>query len=398
MSRPSTDQRRVLISGAGIAGLTLATLLKEQGWSPVVLERDPAMRTEGYMMDFFGTGWDVAERMGLVPALRAIRYPIDAMDHVDRDGRVTLHVPVGRIRDALDDKYVYLRRSDLERILYERAQKTGVEIRFGAQVESMEEGADHVRVTDSAGRSEDVALVFGADGLHSRVRALIFGPEQPFALYLGGYVAAFHITGHAYPIGRALKLHEETDRIAGFYPIDADTMAATFVFRSPDRGHVPRQERLGLLKRTFSGAGWIAGRVLEDFPASQPVYFDSLTQIRMPNWTRGRVALLGDACGCLTLLAGQGSHMAMAGAYVLATELKRHDGDHAAAFAAYESVLKKPVATKQRDAALFAKVFMPTARSRPWLRRLVIKAMFSEPVLKYAFRSFGSRSALRHYR
>lgn len=398
MSRPSTDNRRVLISGAGIAGLTLAILLKEQGWTPVVLERDPAVRKEGYMMDFFGTGWDVAERMGLVPALRAIRYPIDAMEYVDRDGRATLHVPIDRIRDALDGNYTYLRRSDLERVLYERAQKAGVEIRFGAQVERLTEGADHIRVTDSAGRSEDYALVFGADGLHSRVRELVFGPEQQFALYLGGYVAALHIAGHAYAIGRALKLHEETDRIAGFYPIDADTMDATFVFRSPDRGHVPHDERLGLLKRTFSGAGWIAGRVLEDFPASQPVYFDSLTQIRMPNWTKGRVALLGDACGCLTLLAGQGSHMAMGGAYVLATELKRHDGNHAAAFAAYEGVLRKPVAAKQKDAALFAKVFTPTARSRPWLRRLVIKTMFSGLVLKYAFRSFGSRSVLRHYR
>ena len=111
--------------------------------------------------------------------------------------------------------------------------------------------------------------------------------------------------------------------------------------------------------------------------AKEPIYFDSLTQIVMPHWSKGRVALLGDACGCLTLLAGQGSHMAMAGAYVIARELERHDGDYSAAFAAYEAKLKPAVTKRQDDAAAFARYFIPSARSRPWLRRLVIKMMFS---------------------
>ena len=125
-----------------------------------------------------------------------------------------------------------------------------------------------------------------------------------------------------------------------------------------------------------------------------PLFFDSVTQIVMPQWYRGRVALIGDACGCLTLLAGQGSHMAMAGAYVLAQELKRQGG-HTAAFAAYQDFLKPHVERKQRDAARFARLFVPSARSRPWLRRLTLRALFSRPLIGYGLALFGVRSALR---
>jgi 2-polyprenyl-6-methoxyphenol hydroxylase-like FAD-dependent oxidoreductase len=122
-----------------------------------------------------------------------------------------------------------------------------------------------------------------------------------------------------------------------------------------------------------------------------------MTQIVMPQWCKGRVALLGDACGCLTLLAGQGSHMAMAGAYIIARELERHDGNHEAAFAAYQALLKPAVDRRQRDAALFAKVFIPSARSRPWLRRLTIYLIFNPVGLPLVLRWFGARSVLEGY-
>ncbi len=336
MTPTSDADRRVLISGAGIAGLTLAGLLKERGYEPLVVERDPRPRDEGYMMDFFGTGWDVAERMGLTGALRKIRYPIDRMEFVDRNGAVTLSVPIERIREALHDRYVYLRRPDLEHILLERAKSLGVAIRFATSVTALSQSEAEVVATFDSGESEAFALAFGADGVHSQLRALVFGSEQAFASYLGAYVAAFHMERPRVELDHALKLHEEIDRVAAFYPLGEGAADATFVFRHPDIGHVPASERLPLLKEKMSGPGWMSAHVLEDISTSHPVYFDSLTQIRMPNWYRGRVALLGDACGCLTLLAGQGSQMAMADAYVLATELHRHAGDHAAAFKAYQ--------------------------------------------------------------
>jgi 2-polyprenyl-6-methoxyphenol hydroxylase-like FAD-dependent oxidoreductase len=305
-------------------------------------------------------------------------------------------VPIARLSRAFGGKYVYLRRSDLERILYERAQAEGVAVRFGSVVTSLRETANGVRATFVDGAAAEFALVFGADGVHSGVRRLIFGEQRQFERFLGGYVAAFHLKRHKFNIGRALKLHEETDRVAAFYPLDAKRMDATYVFRH-DEVQVLPEDRLSFVRKEFKGAGWIAEAMLKAYRAKEPIYFDSLTQIAMPDWHRGRVALVGDACGCLTLLAGQGSHMAMAGAYVIARELARHDGDHASAFTAYQAMLKPAVTKRQKDAAVMARYFIPSERSRPWLRRLVIKLMFSAPVLPLIFRWFGARSVLEGY-
>jgi len=151
-------------------------------------------------------------------------------------------------------------------------------------------------------------------------------------------------------------------------------------------------QQLTFVRRAFKGAGWIGEALLDSYKGSAPLYFDTLTQIAIPRWSRGRVTLLGDACGCLTLLAGQGSHMAMAGAYILAQELQRYDGNHTAAFTAYEAMMKPEIASRQEDAAAFAKIFIPTAQSKPWLRHLVTKAMFNPLLLPFAFRAFGSKS------
>jgi 2-polyprenyl-6-methoxyphenol hydroxylase-like FAD-dependent oxidoreductase len=386
---------RCLISGAGIAGLTLGVCLKQHGFDPVIVERDPALRAEGYMMDFFGTGWDVAERLDLIGALRKIRYPIDFMEYVDDDGATWLRVEIDRIRKALHNDYVYLRRSDLERILFDRAVAAGVSVRFGTTIEAIgEEDEDSVPATLSDGTTDRFAFVFGADGFHSRVRELVFGPESQFARFLGYYVAAFHFPDKDYGIGRSLKLHESTGSVCGFYPLGGGRMDATFTFRNDDIGHVPHGERLPLLKRKFAGSPWIVGDVLNDVSTSEPVYFDSVTQIVMPRWSKGRVALAGDACGCLTLLAGQGSHMAMAGGYVIANELARSRGDYAAAFDAYERLLKPAIEAKQRAAARFSKSFVPSASSRQWLRRLSMRIMFAPPLIGLFFRFFGSKSVL----
>jgi 2-polyprenyl-6-methoxyphenol hydroxylase-like FAD-dependent oxidoreductase len=391
----STDGK-FLISGAGIAGLTLATLLKEQGHDLVVVERDERLRNEGYMMDFFGSGWDVAERIGLVPELRAIRYPIDALQFVDRSGQVYASVPISRVSHALGGKYVYLRRSDLERILCDFASAAGIEVRFGCEIKSLSQTQDAVHVAFNDGSEGEFALVFGADGVHSNARRLAFGEESEFARFLGGYVAAYHLDHPHFQLGRALKLYEETDRVAAFYPLDDTRLAATYAFRHTEI-HVPHDERLAFVHKAYEGAGWIAENMLDAYQGDDPIYFDSLTQIVMRHWHKGRVALLGDACGCLTLIAGQGSHMAMAGAYVIARELERHGGDYGAAFAAYEAKLKPAVTARQDDAAGFARYFIPSRRSRPWLRRLTIKFMFSALVLPFMFRWFGARSVLKGY-
>jgi 2-polyprenyl-6-methoxyphenol hydroxylase-like FAD-dependent oxidoreductase len=306
-------------------------------------------------------------------------------------------VPMERMRKALDGRYVYLRRSDLERILYRRAVGAGVEIRFGTTVRALTASDDTVEVQLSSGATDRFDLVFGADGVHSRIRALVFGEQEAFSYYLGGYVAALHMPKtEELELNDSFKLHEELNRLVGFYPLGNGAVDATFVFRHPDIGHVPAEERLPLLMQKWAGGGWMGKKILGEIPKSEHVYFDSLTQIRMPSWHRGRVALLGDACGCLTLLAGQGSHMAMADAYVLATELARQ-ADHAAAFTAYEALMEPAVVKRQIEAERFARIAMPTDKSWPWLRRLGTHLLFSGPGLKLGLGAFGAKSALSGY-
>jgi 2-polyprenyl-6-methoxyphenol hydroxylase-like FAD-dependent oxidoreductase len=254
---------KALISGGGIAGLTLGILLKEAGFEPLVIEREAALRTEGYMMDFFGSGWDVAERMGLAPKLRAIRYPIDQTQFVDDRGKSYDTVPISVVSRALGGNYVYVRRSDLERILYERALEAGVPVHFGRTIAGLrqDEAAVHVTLDDGAAASFDLA--FGADGVHSRVRTLVFGEERLFDRFLGAYVAAFHLEDHDFDLDGALKLHEETDRVGAFYPLDGRRMDATYAFRHGEADIAP-ERRLDFVREEYKGAGWILERVLDD--------------------------------------------------------------------------------------------------------------------------------------
>jgi 2-polyprenyl-6-methoxyphenol hydroxylase-like FAD-dependent oxidoreductase len=173
-----------------------------------------------------------------------------------------------------------------------------------------------------------------------------------------------------------------------------DTM---YLFRDTEEVSTTLGDRLWLLRRRFADAGWITSRVLEDLPDDTPLFFDALIQIRMPRWSSGRVCLVGDACGCLTLAAGQGSHMAMAGAYVLASELSRRPDEPLKAIDAYEVFFKPKVERKQAEARKFADRMVPNARSWNWLRRLVICAMFSRILLPLTCRSMGSRSVLHSY-
>ncbi len=387
---------RVLISGAGIAGLTLAVLLKERGLEPLVVERDPGIRAHGYMMDFFGSGWDVAERMGLANDIRGVKYPIERIEFVDSTGTPYVSVPIDRIRKALGGKYVYLRHSDLQSILHERAMRAKVDIRFGTTVVALDPTDDAVEARLSTGKTEPFDLVFGADGLHSAIRKLAFGEEDAYSFHLGGYVAAFHIAQSPLELDNAFKLQEATDRVAAYYPLGGGELDATLVFRHPDFGHVSPDRGLSLLREKWSEPGWIGSSLLEELTAWPPVFFDTLAQIRMPNWHYGRIALVGDACGCLTLLAGQGSHMAMAGAYVLATELARHD-DYEAAFRAYETLMAPTVMKRQIETERFAKIIMPTDRSQPRLRRVGTRLLFSPPGLRFGLRLIGARSVLEGY-
>jgi len=335
----------------------------------------------------------VAERIGLIERLCAIRYLIDALDFVDADGAAYTHVPISRVREALGGRYVYLRRQDLERILAERARELGVEMHYDTSLAAIEQREDTVHLRLEDGSEDEPALVIGADGVHSRVRELVFGAEAQFAHFLGLYAMAFHAASAGFPVRDAVLLYEEPDRSAFFYSLDAARMDATYVFRHAEM-ETHAIDRMATLHACYKDAGWIVQNVLRAHASDVPVYFDSATQIVIPQWHKSRVALIGDACGCLTLIAGQGSHLAMAGGYVLAQELARQR-DHRAAFAAYQQFLKPHVERKQRDPARFARLFVRARNSRAWLRRLTINLLFSRALVNLGFAGFGVKSVLR---
>ena len=338
----------------------------------------------------------MAERIGIVDALRAVKYPINYLEYVDNTGKPYSSVTVSRVKLALGGNYVYLRRSDLERILFERARSAGLEVRFGTVIRSLRDIGSSVEVEFEDNSRDSFSLVFGADGVHSRVRELTFEPEEKYARFLGAYVAAFHAV-NKYDLRNSFKMFEEKDHLIGLYPLSDQLMTGFYVFRSSNLGYVLRENRLPLLKERFQNSGWIGNKVLEDIDPTTPIFFDSLTQIKMPEWSKGRISLLGDACGCLTLVAGQGSHMAMADAYVITRELERYAGDHKQAFQSYAAFLK-PITTKKQDsAARFSKIFVPSQKSHMWLRRMVTRLVFSRLLIGFGLSEFGSKSVLAPY-
>ncbi|HEX5037812.1 MAG TPA: FAD-dependent monooxygenase [bacterium] len=386
---------RILISGGGIGGLTLAYWLKKFGFEPVVIEKSPALRTEGYMIDFFGSGWDVAERMGLVERLRAVKYPIRGMSFVDGSGKAFFRTDLDRFREACRGRYAYCLRSDLESLLW-NAIKDDVEVRFSTSVRNLSLNRDPVEVTFDNENREHFDLVIGADGVSSNIRRRVFGPDALFSRYLGFAVAAFRVPNR-WGIKDDLLIYQEPNRQAAFYPLAQGEIAALYLFKGPDPGFVPAGERIGRLLDAFDGAGWILQDVLRAVPEGCPLFFDSLTQIRMPSWYQRRVALVGDACGCLTLLAGQGASMAMAESFVLASELKKSGGDSRPAFQAYEKFLRPVIDAKQHRAVRFSKNFIPAGRFRIWLQRTYMRAAMSRLFIRRAAKFLGSESVLKDY-
>jgi 2-polyprenyl-6-methoxyphenol hydroxylase-like FAD-dependent oxidoreductase len=353
---------KILVSGAGIAGLSLSLCLERGGGGHelTIIEKSPTLRDEGYMIDFFGSGYDAAEKMGLIPDLEGIHYPIPRLAFVDAQGREKYSIAYSAFRRLLDDRHFNFMRGDLERVLYSKIQER-LSIRFGMTVESFRQDEQHVDVRFSDGTAGRFDLLVGADGVHSQIRALEFGAEERFSRFLGYYTAAFMLGAPPRTLGATDAFYTMTvpGRQVGVYPIRGDRIATFFVHKA--RRSVPdlsRETAINELSTEYGGMGWIVPEILErcDVPS---LYFDRVSQIEMPRWSEGRVVLLGDACQCVSLLAGQGASMAMAGAYVLAEALGEYGNDIPGALGRYEAKLKPSIEKKQQAGRRIAKWFVP---------------------------------------
>jgi 2-polyprenyl-6-methoxyphenol hydroxylase-like FAD-dependent oxidoreductase len=353
--------RNILISGAGIAGPCLAYWLLQHGFEPVLVERAPSLQSGGYIIDFWGLGFDVADRMGLLPALRHEGYDIDEVRIVDHNGAKTGGFSARAFQSVVGDRYLSLLRSDLSRLLYDSLHGK-VRTIFGDSIATLDQDDDGVTVTFRNAPAERFDLVIGAGGLHSPVRNLVFGPESGFEDYLGYHAAAFSVAGYPRRDPHAYVSFAAPGRQVSRYALRGGRTVFFFVFASDTRlaigSHDPNAQK-DALRRVFGQDHWELPAILRALDEADDLYFDAVSQIHMDSWTRERVALIGDACFAPSLLAGQGSALAMAAAYILAGELKTATGDHRTAFAAYEKTLRPFMAKKQRAARGFAGSFAP---------------------------------------
>lgn len=364
---------KVLIVGAGIAGPTLAYWLLRAGHEPTLVERAPELRRGGYLVDFWGAGFDVAERMGSVPELRRRGSVFTEARSVDRDGhRIASFDPSAVMRST--QRYLSIARSDLAAVLY-GALEDRVELILDDTVSALDDDGARGRVTFESGGTRDFDLVVGADGLHSQVRRLAFGPDEQFETYLGIVVSVFDVEGYRPRDELIAMMHAEV----GFQAVRLSLRDDVTMFLLTVRhdAHVPTDdvvEQQALLRARLADAGWETPAILDLMPQTKTFYFDSVSQIRMPSWTRGRVALVGDAAACPSLLAGQGSALAMVEAYVLAAELTR-SSDHVEAFARYEERLGDFLRSKQDAAVGLGPAFAPKNRLQLLVRNTVMRLM-----------------------
>lgn len=358
---------KIVICGAGIAGLALAKQVAESGAEVVLLEQAPGPRPEGYMMDFFGPGYDAAREMGLLPAIGELAYDVEEACLVDERGRRRAGIGVAQFADG-DLRSIM--RPDLERVLRE-ALPVGVRPQHGVQVTGVLDHGGGVRVELSDGATLDADLLVGADGIHSTARRLVFGEESRFVHHMGFHTAAFTFDApeiHREVAGRVC-LTDTVGRQMGFYGLAGGRVAAFAVHRTSDPA-LPEDFRSSV-RETYCGMGWVVPQALAACPESG-IYYDQVAQVRMPTWSSGRVVLLGDAAYAVSLLAGQGASLAIAGAYVLADRLARAD-PIPEALAAYERMWRPVVEEKQRTGRKAARWFLPASAAQLRLRRWTLR-------------------------
>ena len=362
----------VLISGAGIAGPTLAYWLARHGFRPTVVERSAVVRSSGSPIDVRGRAVEVAERMGIMPRIRDAGTDVIGMRFVNANGRQVGRVNMRALRSAAGSREVELPRGDLASILY-AASREHAEFLFDDFIVKLEQDAGGVDVSFNRAPRRRFDLIVGADGLHSAVRRLSFGPESGFVRHMGIYVATMRLGG-PFESGREVVMYNTPGRAVAIHPSRADALAF-FAFRSaavPDFDYRDTGQHKRLLAAAFADAAWRVPELLTRSQRSDDLYFDSVSQVRLPHWSQGRIALLGDAASSVSLF-GDGSSLAMAGAFTLAAELAAAPNDHELAFRRYESKHRALVGPKQQGVAQAAALLIPATRFGVAVRNLATR-------------------------
>jgi 2-polyprenyl-6-methoxyphenol hydroxylase-like FAD-dependent oxidoreductase len=365
------------------------------GFQPTVVERSPGPRPGGQAVDLRGAGRDVVERMQLMPQVLAASLHERGFAYVDEHGRHVARMPVSMFAGEGIVAEVEILRGDLARILYAATCDT-TEYLFNDAICSLDQDDEQVHVTFERSAPENFDLVLGADGVHSRVRALAFGDESQLLHPLGAYMAFFSLPQHLDTDGWFLLHNAPGGRVAALRPDTQQQAKAMLSFASGPLAYDRRDtaQQKALLAERFAGLGWEVPRMLEAMWSAPDFYFDVLAQVQLPTWSMGRVALVGDAGYSPSPLTGLGTTLALVGAYVLAGELSRADGDHRAAFVAYERALRGYVERSHKLPPGGVSGFLPRMRTAIWLRNQSMRLMTAWPLRNVLARTFETASSI----
>ncbi|GAB3150268.1 FAD-dependent monooxygenase [Microbispora hainanensis] len=385
----------ILISGGGIAGPALAYWLGRAGFAVTLVERAPAPRPGGQTVDLRGAGRTVVTRMGLLDRARAISIEQRGFALVDRKGRVTARLPADSFGGEGIVSEIEILRGDLARLFYD-ASLPHTEYVFDDTVTGLEQDDDGVNVTFEKSAPRRFSLVVGADGLHSTVRALAFGPHarhiRPLGLYNSWFTARdeLDLDGwfQMYNAPGGLVASARPGRLPG-------EIKASFAFRSApiayDRGDVAAQK--AIVAGRFSDAGWETPRLLAAMADASDFFFESVGQVRLDRWSRGRVVLLGDAGYCPTPLTGLGTSLALVGGYVLAGELAT-TGDHRVALRNYDRIMRPYVDDAQKLPPGGVNGFAPRSALAIRMRTASMRAMTRRPMRNLIAAQFAKASSI----
>jgi 2-polyprenyl-6-methoxyphenol hydroxylase-like FAD-dependent oxidoreductase len=379
----------VLISGASVAGPVLAFWLRRAGVDVTVVERAPAVRGGGYPIDLRGVAVDVIERMGLLEPIEAARTGTRALTFVTERDRTIASLTTATLLGEQSIRAIELPRGDLTEVLW-AATRDDVEYVFDDRITALDDrsagasgatGDRHgVHVTFRRGAPRTFDLVIGADGLHSGVRALAFGPEAPFRRDLDACYAAFSVA-NVFGLDREAVMMNVPGRSATLYAVRNQPVTALFSFAgpTPTLDHRDTEGQRRLVEHVFGGLGWWVPELLVRMRAAEDFYFDTVSQIRMPSWTRGRVGLVGDAAFAPSFRSGQGTSIATVGAYVLAAEIAAHPDDLPAALVAYEARVRGFATQNQDLATSGARITSPATALQLRTRNVLLRSL---PVLE----------------
>lgn len=360
---------KAVICGAGISGLSAAAFLTRRGWQVLVVEKSMGPRPQGHMIDFFGPGWQAADGLGIIPRLRELGYEVQRVEYVDGQGVSRASLPFAKFARVAGGQLISVLRPDLELAIRD-VLPPGTDIRYGHYVTTVSESLDSVAVTLDDGQVLEADLLIGADGVHSAIRALAFGPEEDFLHYMGFHVGAYSFRdAHlAALVGDRFAVTDTRNEAMFFYRLRDGRITAMAVHRIKNP-EIPADPR-AMLRSRYRILGWICPAALQYCP--DDLYYDQVAQVRMSRWHTGRVILLGDAAAAVSLLAGQGASLGMAAAAVLAEELDKHPRI-STALSAFEARLRPLVEEHQRAGNSAARWFVPATRRGAFVRRNVIR-------------------------